>query len=95
MGDQLTPFLPIPSLNSKKGKRPVRTPSYFGNEWRLLIHFFVGHYDWDNIEHRREFLSGYAKKMHFDPRVSTNWRTRLPSLRAYGVRTMLSSLALN
>lgn len=37
------------------------------------------------MERRREFLVSFAQKARFDPLRVTNWRTKLPQLRAYGV----------
>jgi len=40
---------------------------------------------WDNIEHRKEFLSSFAAKGGFDPLQGENWLHKLPQLRGYGV----------
>ena len=40
---------------------------------------------WNDRESRAQFLSAFAKKMDFDPLNVSNWRNKLPPLRAYGV----------
>jgi len=50
---------------------------------------------WDNLEHRKEFLSSFAKTSGFDPLHIPNWRNRLTQIRSFGVILSLSFVFSN
>mgnify|MGYP001113897805 CR=1 FL=1 len=43
---------------------------------------------WDDLQNRRQFLIGFAKKMGFDPNKADNWRNKQPQLRSNGVSVL-------